>query len=573
MKAEKSGAAEESRGPRGDTTTSDDDERSVARGQMQEEPEPGALADEADEARHLDNEAEAARDFLDAAAAAEEARRLFADALGRGDAGDAQETLLGAAWASRLASIARHDSVAERFVREVVRHIDEDAAARLASAHPALARPASLALAAQARADAERALEGRERAVEERERDTARRDEDARDLAQLARGVLERHAGGEPDAAALVAGPATAAVGDLRGADLPSVPFVIANILPREVARIVAPGKLGKSTLLLHMAEHVVTGRPWFGHEIEQPGGVLIVTAEDSREEVLYRLQRIAKAMTPPLSDSEWQAVASRIFVEDFAGQTHGRVVVADDRGRIEEAPAVQAIIDAYRGHNLSLVLLDPLSLLGAGERFVNDGDIEVARVARRMGRELGACIQIVHHVAQAVVRNGILDQYAGRGGTAGADNSRALWQLADAPTGEHEPQEVAFARQDGAEVLALYFHAVSHRPRIREPLIIRRAGWVFDSITTSAPLRADPTMRAPAQVDASLVALLDLMRRADPPRGFAADELDAASSPRTAARAARARAEREGLIEAREEPSGRRGRTPTVYWLTRAGR
>lgn len=52
----------------------------------------------------------------------------------------------------------------------------------------------------------------------------------------------------------------------------------------------VAPGGTGKTTLILYEAICIALGLPLYGLEVKKPGPVLILTAEDSREMLLYRL-------------------------------------------------------------------------------------------------------------------------------------------------------------------------------------------------------------------------------------------------------------------------------------------
>jgi len=59
-----------------------------------------------------------------------------------------------------------------------------------------------------------------------------------------------------------------------------------------------------------------------------------------------------------------------------------------------------------------------------------NDGMAELMRTARMLKQELVASVRVVHHVSQNVARSNTWDQYAGRGGTAFADNSRSQHQI-----------------------------------------------------------------------------------------------------------------------------------------------
>jgi hypothetical protein len=71
--------------------------------------------------------------------------------------------------------------------------------------------------------------------------------------------------------------------------------------------------------------------------------------------------------------------------------QGRRRIAEPDRYGRIIESPSVNRLIKEYSNSNVRLVICDPLSLLGPGERFVNDGEIEVARICRNSARRWSA--------------------------------------------------------------------------------------------------------------------------------------------------------------------------------------
>lgn len=355
----------------------------------------------------------------------------------------------------------------------------------------------------------------------------------------------------------LVVGPAKAAAGDLRSVTYPAPRFLIERILPVAVARAVGTGKLGKSTLLLHMAAHVVLGRDWLGHRIERPGAVLIVTAEDSRDDLLYRLQCMARAAG--FDDDDFATIEEALYVEDWSGEAGGRVALPSADGDIREAPAVDELLRKYEGAGLTLVILDPLSLLGPGERFVNDGEIAVARIARKISRALDCAVLIVHHVSQNVARAGITDQHAGRGGTAGADNSRAVWQISGPPA-DNKPPEVERALSDGSDVLYVHVHAVSYGPPVRDPIVVERMGWAFNRLAVS-----DVADGPAGGVDREAQAADDVETLAAYFRAgvdYKPAEIEAGTAlPRARARAALARLEREGRVVRRVDERTGRGR------------
>ena len=108
--------------------------------------------------------------------------------------------------------------------------------------------------------------------------------------------------------------------------------------------------------------------------------------------------------------------------------------------------------------------MFDPASFFSAGERFVNDGEAALMMALRAVSAGLGgAAVGIIHHTGQAAARDKIVDQYAGRGGSAFADNGRATLVLAFHGDGEKEnqshppPSEITRADIEAGRVIRLH--------------------------------------------------------------------------------------------------------------------
>lgn len=59
-----------------------------------------------------------------------------------------------------------------------------------------------------------------------------------------------------------------------------------------------------------------------------------------------------------------------------------------------------------------------------------NDAEQGLIEAGCRLRNALGACILFVHHTGKQVAREEVMDQYAGRGGSALADGSRMVHVL-----------------------------------------------------------------------------------------------------------------------------------------------
>jgi regulatory protein RepA len=264
-------------------------------------------------------------------------------------------------------------------------------------------------------------------------------------------------------------------------------PMIVAGYLPQDAGGDVAPGGTGKSTLLIFEAVHIILGWPLYGRKIVRPGAALFITAEDSRNMVLGRLNAICRALE--LSKRDYARVRTNFYVEDVSA-CPAKIVLAGKYGA-EQTAFVDEIVAQYKGAKLAVAILDPTSLLGPGEMSGNDGMSELMRTARILSQQLGAAVRLVHHVSQAVARGNIHDQYAGRGGTAFADNSRGQRQIVvlserrlDHEGSTYElPAEVEAEDLSRGRVLAIFVHKLSYAERDSTPIVLVRQGFAYTHI------------------------------------------------------------------------------------------
>ena len=283
-------------------------------------------------------------------------------------------------------------------------------------------------------------------------------------------------------------GPGGAQVGaDWLDAQLPEEAFVVAHLLPVDAIAFIGAGGVGKSTFLLWLLVHVILGKEVMGLEVLRPGPVLYISAEDRRDTIERRLQRVCDALE--LTRSEKEDVAAQFFIEDVSGKVVRLVV--EEQGRITSAPEVDELIEAYRQIRPVVTVLDPISLLGPGERLVNDGMSELMRTARRISLALQSAVVQVHHESKVGNRTGVADQYAGRGGAAFADNARAVLQLIpfvgqklSQEAGTDWPLPSGWDADDvtAGNVNVLLVHKLTAERRDRRPLFIRRHGYLFEA-------------------------------------------------------------------------------------------
>lgn len=273
---------------------------------------------------------------------------------------------------------------------------------------------------------------------------------------------------------------------------------IVENHSFSDVAQLVAPGGTGKTTLLIHEAIHIQLGWDLWGLSVRAPGWTLFVTAEDRREQILARLREILATL--PLNPEERATAIAGVRVWDVAGHPLKLVSAAD--GNIVLTALADRIVEAYREDRPAVVIFDPLVSFGASEGMVNDNEQGLITAARRIVRGLDCCVRLVHHTGKGNARDGALDQYAGRGGSALADGTRMTSVLQtwtpDNPGGRQPPQGCHPAPE--ASITILSRAKLSYAPPNLPLIWIRRQGYAFEHFTEEP--RPAPEVRRAAQAD-----------------------------------------------------------------------
>lgn len=201
---------------------------------------------------------------------------------------------------------------------------------------------------------------------------------------------------------------------------------IVEDLFYADVALLIAPGGIGKTTLKLFEAIHIVLGRSLYGLRVFKHGAVLIITAEDSREMLVARLRCIAQDLQ--LTSDEIQIVMQKIRIADVSGNGFKITEVRGDV--VRPAESIDRIIEACQIIKPVLIVIDPAISFGVGESRVNDAEQGLIEAARRLRKALNCCVQYIHHSGKQNARDKAVDQYAGRGGSAFADGARMVHVL-----------------------------------------------------------------------------------------------------------------------------------------------
>jgi hypothetical protein len=269
----------------------------------------------------------------------------------------------------------------------------------------------------------------------------------------------------------------------------PAPEMVVHGYLPCDIAVRYGEGGTGKTTLSLYEAIHIILGQPILGFEVMRPGPVLMLSGEDDRRRIEYRLHHVCKALQ--LSAEAVRYVQARLYVID-ASAVRIPLVVGAEYDQLVETVHLQRLIDAYGPIGLAATYIDPAVSFGPGERYVNDGEQALMTALRRFRREVGGGLFLQHHVSKQASRDAVADQYAGRGGAAMSDAARAVHVLLKHDLAKSDlplPPTIAAEEVQKGRVLRSHVPKLTDGHAHPDAIWIRRTdGWGFERVAAARP-------------------------------------------------------------------------------------
>jgi len=248
---------------------------------------------------------------------------------------------------------------------------------------------------------------------------------------------------------------------------------IVENLYFADLGVRVAPGGVGKTTLALYEAMHIALGWPLFGCPTRRPGLTCILRSEDQRGMLVQRLRKLCEAEN--LTAEQVATVRQNVriqYVEQFKlTVVQGDIVVASD--------GVRQVIEAFGPLRPSIIWIDPAVSFSVGESRVNDAEQGLVTAGRMIRNAIPDCaVMFIHHTGKANAREGTLDQYSGRNGSALPDGSRMVQVMKSLTPDEwREATGDTLGLDETAFVIA--------RPKLsyvpQQPHIyVKRSGWAF---------------------------------------------------------------------------------------------
>ena len=217
----------------------------------------------------------------------------------------------------------------------------------------------------------------------------------------------------------------------VHGRPIPPREWLVPGLIPAgTVTMLGGDGGTGKSVLALQLAVAAAVGRQWIGRDVERPGPVLLLSAEDDATELHRRLADIADAAGVSLAE------LSQLGVCSLAGED-ALLAVVDQKTKAlthtDLANELEARIEAIRP---TLLVLDTLADLHAGEENNRQHARQFVGMLRGLAIRYGCAVLLLAHPSLAGKANG-----SGlSGSTAWNASVRSRLYLERVQEGDYEP-------------------------------------------------------------------------------------------------------------------------------------
>ena len=246
-------------------------------------------------------------------------------------------------------------------------------------------------------------------------------------------------------------------------ADLPPRQWIYGRHLIRKFVSVtVAPGGLGKSSLLIGDAIAMATGKPIMGQAVYGKSRVCLWNLEDPLEELQRRFLAAMKFHGVTQSD-----LGDRLFVMSGRDQSLCTAIMGRSGGPEVVLPVVDAVVAEMLRRQVDALLLDPfISTHQVSENDNNAMDL-VSKSWGHVAQRANAALGLVHH-SRKQMEGAQMTAESARGGKALTDAAREVRVL------NRMTQEEA--GKAGVENNRLFFRVYSDKQNMAPPA--ERSTW-----------------------------------------------------------------------------------------------
>ena len=227
------------------------------------------------------------------------------------------------------------------------------------------------------------------------------------------------------------------------------------HLIRKYTSVTVAPGGVGKSSLLIAEALALVSGKNLLGTEVESQLRVWLWNGEDPREELTRRIQ--AAAIKYGISAED---IDDRLFIDTGREQDLCTAVMKREGAEIVR-PVVDRVVEQMIHNKIDVLIVDPFV---SSHQVIENDNPAMDLVAKEWGRvadRTNAAIELVHHTRKQGPDTEISAE-SSRGGKALIDAARDVRVLNRMTKGQ--------AEQADCENHRCYFSVISDKSNLAPP-------------------------------------------------------------------------------------------------------
>jgi hypothetical protein len=200
------------------------------------------------------------------------------------------------------------------------------------------------------------------------------------------------------------------------------------RLLAGYITATFAPGGVSKSMFSMITAVSVATGLKLTNEEVHRKGKVWLINNEDDTDEQYRRLMGIAQHHNIP-----WQTLKENLYLTCGYGNPY--IVAHEGPDGVVAHPNADKIIEEALAKGITYIVFDPFITMHQTEENDNGAIQQVTNVLKRIAKETGAAIEVVHHTKKAGAKSDSEthagDVESGRGASSLKDACRIAITLA----------------------------------------------------------------------------------------------------------------------------------------------
>jgi RecA-family ATPase len=222
----------------------------------------------------------------------------------------------------------------------------------------------------------------------------------------------------------------SARIGHMLDTLPPERSWILPGILPLGVAGMLGgSGGVGKSYATLLLSCCIALEIDFWGLGTCAPGSVMILSAEDDRDEMHRRLHTVLRWLMTMYPRLDVSPLRDRLFISDRVGENN-LLTRVEERTVVRTMLAEKVVTTASKLSDLQMIVLDPLSRFRGGGANGEEEATRFVEAVEVIRRGTGATVLVPAHTSKDAARGTTTGQDVIRGSSALVDGMRWVGTL-----------------------------------------------------------------------------------------------------------------------------------------------